>query len=92
MKLLGTFASSQLQVATVLTASWNPLAGAPAEIVSDVKNMIGDDGMYDPQCALEVRYPTITRLAHTQQVYATSNRWPLLQNQRRFWHHRLCRP
>lgn len=92
MKLLGTFASSQLQVATVLTASWNPLAGAPAEIVSDVKNMIGDDGMYDPQCALEVRYPIIIRLAHTQQVYTTSNRWPLLQNQRRFSHLRLCRP
>ncbi|KAL1940266.1 hypothetical protein VTO73DRAFT_9218 [Trametes versicolor] len=58
MKLLGTFASSQLQVATVLTASWNPLAGAPAEIVSDVKNMIGDDGMYDPQCALEMAIAT----------------------------------
>ena len=54
MKLLGTFASSPLRVATVLTASWNPLAGAPDEIVNDVKNMVGDDGMYDPQCALEV--------------------------------------
>ena len=56
MKLLGTFASSPLRVATVLTASWNPLAGAPDEIVNDVKNMVGDDGMYDPQCALEVRF------------------------------------
>ncbi|KAI0635594.1 hypothetical protein C8Q77DRAFT_1155382 [Trametes polyzona] len=58
MKLLGTFASSQLRVATVLTASWNPLAGAPDEIVSDVKNMVGDDGMYDPQCALEMAIAT----------------------------------
>ncbi|KAI0822545.1 hypothetical protein BC628DRAFT_1327164 [Trametes gibbosa] len=58
MKLLGTFASSQLRVATVLTASWNPLAGAPDEIVSDVKHMVGDDGMYDPQCALEMAIAT----------------------------------
>ncbi|KAI0368811.1 hypothetical protein BV20DRAFT_968928 [Pilatotrama ljubarskyi] len=58
MKLLGTFASSQLRVATVLTASWNPLAGAPEEIVNDVKNMVGDDGMYDPQCALEMAIAT----------------------------------
>ncbi|KAI9061112.1 hypothetical protein FKP32DRAFT_1759858 [Trametes sanguinea] len=58
MKLLGTFASSQLRVATVLTASWNPLAGAPEEIVNDVKNLIGDDGMSDPQCALEMAIAT----------------------------------
>ncbi|KAL7278976.1 hypothetical protein ACG7TL_006808 [Trametes sanguinea] len=58
MKLLGTFASSQLRVATVLTASWNPLAGAPEEIVNDVKNLIGDDGMSDPQCALEMAIGT----------------------------------
>ncbi|KAI0360223.1 hypothetical protein OH77DRAFT_1565833 [Trametes cingulata] len=58
MKLLGTFASSQLRVATVLTASWNPLAGAPEEIVNDVKSMVGDDGMYDPQCALEMAIAT----------------------------------
>ncbi|KAI0671407.1 hypothetical protein C8Q78DRAFT_1028773 [Trametes maxima] len=58
MKLLGTFASSQLRVATVLTASWNPLAGAPQEIVDDVKGMVGDDGMYDPQCALEMAIAT----------------------------------
>ncbi|KAH9856662.1 hypothetical protein C2E23DRAFT_772105 [Lenzites betulinus] len=58
MKLLGTFASTQLRVATALTASWNPLAGAPDEIVSDVKNMVGDDGMYDPQCALEMAIAT----------------------------------
>ncbi len=55
MKLLGTFASSQLRVATVLTASWNPLAGAPEGIIEEVKNMVGVDGNYDPQCALEVR-------------------------------------
>ncbi|KAI8980049.1 hypothetical protein BD414DRAFT_493449 [Trametes punicea] len=58
MKLLGTFASSPLRVATVLTASWNPLAGAPDDIVNDVKSMVGDDGMYDPQCALEMAIAT----------------------------------
>ena len=55
MKLLGTFASSPLRVATVLTASWNPLAGAPEGIIDEVKSMVGMDGSYDPQCALEVR-------------------------------------
>ncbi|EJF64813.1 hypothetical protein BD309DRAFT_962257 [Dichomitus squalens] len=54
MKLLGTFASSPLRVATVLTASWNPLAGAPEAVIQDVRNMVGEDGSYDPQCALEM--------------------------------------
>ena len=55
MKLLGTFGSDPLRIATVLTASWNPLAGAPAEVVDEVRRMVGEDGSYDPQCALEVR-------------------------------------
>ncbi|TFK83312.1 hypothetical protein K466DRAFT_665921 [Polyporus arcularius HHB13444] len=58
MKLLGTFASSPLRVATVLTASWNPLAGAPEQVINDVRNMVGEDGTYDPQCALEMAIAT----------------------------------
>ncbi|PIL35412.1 transporter [Ganoderma sinense ZZ0214-1] len=58
MKLLGTFASSQLRVATVLTASWNPLAGASEGIIEEVKSMVGVDGSYDPQCALEMAIAT----------------------------------
>ncbi|OBZ72477.1 hypothetical protein A0H81_07646 [Grifola frondosa] len=57
-KLLGTFASSQLRVAAVLTASWNPLAGAPAEIIEEVKGIVGEDGVHDPQCALEMAIAT----------------------------------
>ncbi|KAM5537199.1 hypothetical protein V8D89_009132 [Ganoderma adspersum] len=58
MKLLGTFASSPLRVATVLTASWNPLAGATEGIIEEVKSMVGMDGSYDPQCALEMAIAT----------------------------------
>ncbi|KAI0787426.1 hypothetical protein C8Q74DRAFT_605518 [Fomes fomentarius] len=58
MKLLGTFASSPLRVATVLTASWNPLAGAPPQVIEDVRHMVGQDGTYDPQCALEMAIAT----------------------------------
>ncbi|KAI0750131.1 hypothetical protein C8Q80DRAFT_1233043 [Daedaleopsis nitida] len=58
MKLLGTFASDPLRVATVLTASWNPLAGAPEHVIDDVKNVVGQDGTYDPQCALEMAIAT----------------------------------
>lgn len=54
MKLLGTFGSDPLRVATVLTASWNPLAGAPDIVVEEVRHIVGEDGSYDPQCALEV--------------------------------------
>ncbi|KAI0707123.1 hypothetical protein C8Q76DRAFT_748084 [Earliella scabrosa] len=58
MKLLGSFATSSLRVATVLTASWNPLAGAPEQVINDVRQMIGEDGTYDPQCALEMAIAT----------------------------------
>ena len=64
MKLLGSFATSSLRVATVLTASWNPLAGAPEQVINDVRQMIGEDGTYDPQCALEVRTHQRTFYTH----------------------------
>ena len=86
MKLLGTFASNPLRVATVLTASWNPLAGAPEHVIQDVRNMVGEDGSYDPQCALEVRVRQ-KRLRRLSDVYLLLyRRWPLLLNPRHFWH------
>ena len=55
MKLLGRFASSEIQLATVLTASWNPLAGAPYRIARDVRRAVGNI-QADPQSALEVHF------------------------------------
>ena len=91
MKLLGTFASSPLRVATVLTASWNPLAGAPEQVINDVRNMVGEDGTYDPQCALEVCI-SYTYVCHfSDGALVLYRRWPLLPNRRRFLHPRSCR-
>lgn len=55
MKLLPSFASNQIRLASVLTASWNPLAGAPREVVHEVRGAVGDeDYIFEPQCGLEV--------------------------------------
>lgn len=41
---------------TVLTTSWNPLAGAPLDIVEEVRQTLGPKhGSHNPQSALEVR-------------------------------------
>ncbi|EKM58418.1 uncharacterized protein PHACADRAFT_90851 [Phanerochaete carnosa HHB-10118-sp] len=59
MKLLACFSSNELQLASTLTASWNPLAGAPAEVILDVRDAVGGDGqLSDPQCALEMAIAT----------------------------------
>ena len=67
MKLLGSFGSDPLRVATVLTASWNPLAGAPSGVIDDVRQLVGEDGSYDPQCALEVR---LLRILHSYRPFS----------------------
>lgn len=55
MKLLSRFSANQLQLAATLTASWNPLAGAPADIVDEVRTAVGgEEQLQDLQCALEV--------------------------------------
>jgi hypothetical protein len=55
MKLLNQFSSNQLQLAAALSASWNPLAGAPAAVIDEIRKSVGgDERMDDPQCALEV--------------------------------------
>lgn len=56
LKLLNHFASSKIQLAAVLTTLWNPLAGAPADVIEEVKDAIGGEDEYDdnPQCAIEV--------------------------------------
>ncbi|KAI0300759.1 hypothetical protein BC826DRAFT_1096100 [Russula brevipes] len=57
MKLVHHFASNQIELVSVLTISWSPLAGASGDVIEDVKNILGvkdDDGVDDLQCALEM--------------------------------------
>lgn len=58
MKLLGHFASNKMRLILALTASWSPLAGAPVDVVDDVRHIVGDDDIHNPQCALEVEHFT----------------------------------
>ena len=58
MKLLTRFASHHIQLVAVLTTRWNPLAGAPYDIVDQVKHSLGqedDEDTDSPHSALEVR-------------------------------------
>ena len=64
MKLVHHFASNQIELVSVLTTSWSPLAGAAGDIIEDVKSVLGrkdDTGVDDLQSALEVSYH-LTRL------------------------------
>lgn len=56
MKLLRDFASSKVELAAVLTTSWSPIAGAPPEVVEEVRDSLGgkDENLDDPTSALEV--------------------------------------
>ncbi|KAJ3533040.1 hypothetical protein NM688_g7340 [Phlebia brevispora] len=55
--LLGHFASSEIRLAAALTASWNPLTGAPGDVVDEIKYAVGGDEA-DPQSALEMAIAT----------------------------------
>jgi hypothetical protein len=56
MKLLTHFASNDMQLVAVLTTCWHPLAGAPPDILQEVRIALGggDDDLDYPQSALEV--------------------------------------
>jgi hypothetical protein len=56
MKLLTRFSSDKIQLTAVLTASWNPLAGAPVGVLAEIREALGGyrDDFEDPQSALEV--------------------------------------
>lgn len=58
MKLLTRFSSDKIRLATVLTASWNPLTGAPEHVLHEIRENSGvnEEELGDPQCALEVGY------------------------------------
>ncbi|KAG7444146.1 receptor-activated Ca2+-permeable cation channel [Guyanagaster necrorhizus] len=56
IKLLNNFANNYIQLVAVLTTTWNPLAGAPSDIVDEVRQVLGgdDDDLNSPQSALEM--------------------------------------
>lgn len=55
LRLLACSASSKLQLVAVLTTPWNPLAGAPLDVVEEVKLVIGtEDAAENSQSAIEV--------------------------------------
>ena len=58
IKLLRHFANDQLALVAVLATKWNPIVGAPPNVVSEVKSALGgdDDDLDDPSSALEVRH------------------------------------
>ena len=62
MKLLSRFSSDRIQLVAVLTASWNPLAGAPVNVLGEIRESLGgdEDDLDDPQCALEVSFFSFT--------------------------------
>lgn len=55
LKLLTQFASSKFQVVAVLTTLWNPLAGAPLDVLEEVKEVVGaEEASESSQSAIEV--------------------------------------
>lgn len=59
MKLVHHYASDQIELVSVLTTSWSPLAGATNDVIEDVKNILGnkeDQGVVDLQSALEASH------------------------------------
>lgn len=60
MKLSSHFASNKIQLVAVLTTLWCPLAGAPDDVIEEVKDSIGGEDEYvdDPQCAIEMAIAT----------------------------------
>ncbi|KAJ6577224.1 receptor-activated Ca2+-permeable cation channel [Mycena capillaripes] len=59
MKLLSHFASNHITLVAVLTTSWSPLAGASAEVIEEVKQVLGSNAnINDAQSALEAAIST----------------------------------
>ncbi|KAN0093050.1 hypothetical protein V8E55_003834 [Tylopilus felleus] len=59
LRLLACSASSKLQLVAVLTTPWNPLTGAPLDVVEEVKLVIGtEDAAENSQSAIEMAIST----------------------------------
>ena len=57
MKLARFFANDSIALARALTACWVPTAGAPPEVLAEIRDAVGgaEVDLEDPNCALEVR-------------------------------------
>ena len=89
MKLTGHFASNEIQLVAVLMTSWNPLNGAPPNIVEEVKQALGDSDDPDPQSALEVSCPLPSLPLLYERVRI---RWQLQRKRKRSSLHPSCSP
>ncbi|KAH8822908.1 receptor-activated Ca2+-permeable cation channel [Flagelloscypha sp. PMI_526] len=60
MKLLASWSNNYIHLVAVLTTAWNPLAGAPSDVIHEVKFVMGgdDDDLNCPQSALEMAVST----------------------------------
>ncbi|KAJ7227072.1 receptor-activated Ca2+-permeable cation channel [Mycena pura] len=58
MKLLSHFASHHITLVAVLTTCWSPLAGAPLEVIEEVKQVLHSNAVNDAQSALEMAIST----------------------------------
>lgn len=61
-KLVHHFASKRIELVSVLTTSWSPLAGAADDVIEDVKTTLrkkDNSGVDDLQSALEVSHRLI---------------------------------
>ncbi|KAG6333497.1 hypothetical protein ID866_5586 [Astraeus odoratus] len=72
LKLLNHFATSKVQLVAVLTTPWNPLAGAPPDVVEDVKETVGEE-----QCAENAQSAIEMAIATKAKAFIAS---PIVQN------------
>lgn len=70
MKLIRHFANDKIQLASALTTSWSPVAGAPPAVVNEVRRSLGGDekDLDDPASALEVRCSLTNSLLMLQEI------------------------
>lgn len=56
IKMLRHFVKNPIELVAVLTVNWNPITGAPPDVVSAVRHRLGghDDDLDDPASAIEV--------------------------------------
>lgn len=75
LKLLTHFASSKLQLVAVLTTLWNPLTGAPLDVMEEVKEVIGtEEALESSQSAIEVVFDHLfSLLSHLRCVDIDGN-------------------
>ncbi|KAI5119644.1 hypothetical protein M0805_009005 [Coniferiporia weirii] len=73
MKLVRQFANDKLVLASVLTTTWSPIAGAPEDVIEDVRDALGGDekDLDDPTSALEMAIATKAKAFLSSTVVQT---------------------